>query len=179
MNKLVCKIFMCLVCSLSFFVTSNAQNISDVLNALQDRNDKVEELREKKFNEWKALYAEMLAVSDLPFPWEEGWENSRDDLKAIVLYNTGGEDRDSSNLAKNYLRKLNLILGVGGVHNARRVVTLSDGSFFEAHVGVDVSPDTPTHLKLIGQKKYSGATTSIFNCIRLCCSCIYILYAIF
>lgn len=64
---------------------AKGQEISAILNALQERNDKVEELREKRFNSWKELYKKWSAISPILNPGEPGWISSVNNFYADIV----------------------------------------------------------------------------------------------
>ena len=82
----------------------HGQEISDVLNALQDRNSKVEELRKKRFDEWKAVYAVMQAKSNYASPGEVDPGKWKTDLEqAHTAWGNGALSiQDLNNLNEEY-----------------------------------------------------------------------------
>ncbi len=81
-----------LVLSLLLVLPSFGQEISSILNALQERNTKVEELREKKFNDWKKLYEDLQDISpNKATPGQAGWLSDADAL-GESLQDSGGNN---------------------------------------------------------------------------------------
>jgi len=87
----------CVAISLLSIGSAIGQDVSAILNALQERNDKVEELRLRKFNTAKAQYIAVLKWSSYATPGqgtEEKWKTDFEDIFFETHIDFGGEEPD-------------------------------------------------------------------------------------